>query len=188
MDPKGKIAVVTGAAGGIGGAIVRALVANGARTVVATDIRTDGLPTDGPVVARALDVADADATQALVDSIEAEYGPIDLWFANAGVAGGGGADAPDSTWDLQWRVNVLAHAYAARALLPGWTGRGPPHHDGVDGRHPHVARRRRLRRHEARRRRLCRVAGHHLRRAGREGVVHLPGRGRHGHAAGRRRR
>jgi NAD(P)-dependent dehydrogenase (short-subunit alcohol dehydrogenase family) len=127
MDPKGKIAVVTGAAGGIGGAIVRALVANGARTVVATDIRTDGLPTDGPVVARALDVADADATQALVDSIEAEYGPIDLWFANAGVAGGGGADAPDSTWDLQWRVNVLAHAYAARALLPGWTARGEGH-------------------------------------------------------------
>ena len=41
--------------------------------------------------------------------------------------GGGGADAPDSTWDLQWRVNVLAHVYAARALLPGWTARGEGH-------------------------------------------------------------
>ena len=127
MDPRGKIAVVTGAAGGIGGAIVRALVDAGARTVVATDIRTDGLPSGDRIVARALDVADADATQALVDSIESEYGPVDFWFANAGVAGGGGADAPDSTWDLQWRVNVLAHAYAARALLPGWTARGEGH-------------------------------------------------------------
>src|SRR5438874_13180283 len=100
MDPKGKIAVVTGAAGGIGGALVRALVANGATTVVATDIRTEGLPSDDHVVPRPLDVGDAGATRALVESVESEFGPVDFWFANAGVAGGGGADAPDSTWDL----------------------------------------------------------------------------------------
>src|SRR3954447_3681198 len=127
MDPRGKIAVVTGAAGGIGGALVRALVAAGATTVVATDIRTDALPSDDKVVSRTLDVADSAATRQLVESIESDLGPIDLWFANAGVAGGGGADAPDATWDLQWRVNVLAHAYAARALLPGWTARGEGH-------------------------------------------------------------
>src|SRR3954465_13884135 len=101
MDPRGKIAVVTGAAGGIGGALVRALVAAGATTVVATEIRTDALPSDhhrvprppalrphplpsdDHVVPRPLDVADAAATQALVESVEAEFGPIDLWFANA---------------------------------------------------------------------------------------------------------
>jgi NAD(P)-dependent dehydrogenase (short-subunit alcohol dehydrogenase family) len=127
MDPRGKIAVVTGAAGGIGGALVRALVDAGASTVVATDIRADGLPSGGRVVARPLDVADAAATQELVDSIESELGPIDLWFANAGVGGGGGPDAPDAAWDLQWRVNVLAHAYAARALLPGWLARAEGH-------------------------------------------------------------
>jgi len=127
MDPRGKIAVVTGAAGGIGGALVRALVTAGADKVVATDIRVEGLPSDDRVVARPLDVADKDATRQLVDSIESELGPVDLWFANAGVANGGGADAPDATWDLQWRVNVLAHAYAAQALLPGWTARGEGH-------------------------------------------------------------
>src|SRR3954465_13028109 len=140
MDPRGKIAVVTGAAGGIGGALVRALVAAGATTVVATDIRTDALPSDDHVVPRPLDVADAAATQALVESVEAEFGPVDLWFANAGVAGGGGADAPDATWDLQWRGNgrappppppapppARARPYPARALLPGWTARGEGH-------------------------------------------------------------
>src|SRR4051794_39638593 len=124
MDPKGKIAVVTGAAGGIGGAIVQALLGAGAKTVVATDIRADSLPSGDKIVARELDVADADATRQLVESIEAEHGPIDLWFANAGVSGGGGPEASDSAWDLQWRVNVLSHVYAARALLPGWTARG----------------------------------------------------------------
>jgi NAD(P)-dependent dehydrogenase (short-subunit alcohol dehydrogenase family) len=130
MDPRDKIAVVTGAAGGIGGALVRALLDAGAATVVATDIRVDGLAgfTDEPkVLTRPLDVADDGATRGLVESIESEVGPIDLWFANAGVAGGGGAEAPDATWDLQWRVNVLAHVYAARALLPGWTARREGH-------------------------------------------------------------
>jgi NAD(P)-dependent dehydrogenase (short-subunit alcohol dehydrogenase family) len=127
MDPKGKIAVVTGAAGGIGGAIVQALLAAGAKTVVATDIRADDLPSGDKIVARQLDVADDAATHRLVESIEAELGPIDLWFANAGVGGGGGPNASDAAWDLQWRVNVLSHAYAARALLPGWTARGEGH-------------------------------------------------------------
>ena len=128
MDPRGKIAVVTGAAGGIGGAIVPR--ARSPRRAAPSWPLTSG-PTACRATTRSwpapLDVADADATQALVESIEAEFGPIDLWFANAGVAGGGGADAPDGTWDLQWRVNVLAHVYAARALLPGWTARGEGH-------------------------------------------------------------
>ena len=54
------------------------------------------------------------------DEVEEAHGPIDLWFANAGVAHGGGADAPDDVWAMQWHVNVMAHVYAARALLPGW--------------------------------------------------------------------
>jgi NAD(P)-dependent dehydrogenase (short-subunit alcohol dehydrogenase family) len=130
MDPKGKIAVVTGAAGGIGGALVRELVKAGAATVVATDIKVEGLATffDEPkVLTRPLDVADDTATHQLVESIESEVGPIDLWFANAGVAGGGGPEARNATWDLQWRVNVLSHVYASRALLPGWTARGEGH-------------------------------------------------------------
>jgi NAD(P)-dependent dehydrogenase (short-subunit alcohol dehydrogenase family) len=127
MDPRGRIAVVTGAAGGIGGALVRALVDAGAETVVATDVRSDGLPEGEHVVARPLDVGDEAATVALVHEIEESFGPVDLWFANAGIGGGGGADAPDAAWERQWRVNVMAHVYAARALLPGWIARGEGH-------------------------------------------------------------
>ena len=43
------------------------------------------------------------------------------------MAGGGGYDAPDETWALQWQVNVMSHVYAARALLPGWIARGEGH-------------------------------------------------------------
>jgi NAD(P)-dependent dehydrogenase (short-subunit alcohol dehydrogenase family) len=127
MDPRGRIAVVTGAAGGIGSALVRALVDAGASTVVATDVRADAIASGGAVVARALDVGDEAATVALVREVEDTSGPIDLWFANAGIAVGGGADAPDERWDAQWRVNVMAHVYAARALLPGWIARGEGH-------------------------------------------------------------
>jgi NAD(P)-dependent dehydrogenase (short-subunit alcohol dehydrogenase family) len=127
MDPRGRIAVVTGAAGGIGGALVRALVAAGADTVIATDLRADGIEGGDHVVARPLDVGDEAATLALVHEVEETHGPIDLWFANAGLAKGGGADAPDELWAEQWRVNVMAHVYAARALLPGWIARGEGH-------------------------------------------------------------
>jgi NAD(P)-dependent dehydrogenase (short-subunit alcohol dehydrogenase family) len=126
MDPKGRIAVVTGAAGGIGSALVRALVGAGARLVVATDI---GPPasTDANVLPRALDVTDQAATNALVEEIESAHGPVDLWFANAGVSGGGQYDAPDAAWERQWQVNVMAHVYATRALMPGWLARGEGH-------------------------------------------------------------
>ena len=76
---------------------------------------------------RVLDVSDEDATRALVEEVNDTIGSIDVWFANAGLAGGGGPEAPDEDWDRQWRVNVMSHVYAARALLPGWIERGDGH-------------------------------------------------------------
>ena len=127
MDPQDRIAVVTGAAGGIGGALVRALVAAGADIVIAADLDVDNIATGERVVPRRLDVGDEPETVALVEEVATEHGPIDLWFANAGIAGGGGYDAPDETWERQWRVNVMYHVIAARALLPGWIARGEGH-------------------------------------------------------------
>lgn len=143
MDPQGKVIVVTGAAGGIGGALVRALVERGARSVVATDLdepsvsrlsrelNTAVAPPRGSdeeiVRARTLDVTDERATQALVQEVEERIGPIDVWFANAGVATGSGPDAPEADWERQWRVNVMSHVHAARTLLPRWSERGCGH-------------------------------------------------------------
>jgi NAD(P)-dependent dehydrogenase (short-subunit alcohol dehydrogenase family) len=133
VDPDGRIIVVTGAAGGIGGALVRGLVERGARSVIAADLDGAGVERlseevgAGHVLPRVLDVADEQATRALIEDISGTVGPIDVWFANAGVATGSGPDAPDEDWELQWRVNVMSHVYAARALLPGWTERGDGH-------------------------------------------------------------
>ncbi len=133
MDPEGKVIVVTGAAGGIGGGLVRALVERGARGVVAADLDGPGIERLseelGPalVAARVLDVSDERATHALVEEVGATIGPIDVWFANAGLATGSGPDAPDELWNSQWSVNVMSHVYAARALLPGWIERGDGH-------------------------------------------------------------
>jgi len=120
MDPAGRIAVVTGAAGGIGGALVEGLRARGARHVVAADL-------DGKGADHVLDVSDEQATEELIDQVERDIGPIDMWFANAGVATSSGPDAPDAEWELQWRVNVMSHVYAARAMLPRWLERGEGH-------------------------------------------------------------
>jgi len=133
MDPQGKVIVVTGAAGGIGGALVRALAQRGASMVIAAD--RDGAGVQGlseelgaeRVLARSLDVADEQATRALVAELQDAHGAIDVWFANAGVAHGGGDDAPEEAWERQWRVNVMSHVYAARALLPAWIERGDGH-------------------------------------------------------------
>lgn len=133
MDPQGKVIVVTGAAGGIGGALVREAIGRGAARVVATDLDGDGLRplTDelgaDRVLARVLDVCDEQATRELVEEVGATLGPIDVWFANAGVATGAGPEAPDAEWALQWNVNVMSHVYASRALLPGWIERGQGH-------------------------------------------------------------
>ena len=132
MDPDGKIVVVTGAAGGIGGQLVRALLARGAHRVIAADLDGDGVATLSEelgerVAARTLDVSDEPATRALIEEIEDSVGPIDVWFANAGIASGAGPQDPDEAWNAQWSINVMSHVYAARALLPRWSERGAGH-------------------------------------------------------------
>src|SRR3954452_15349881 len=95
METEGSIIVVTGAAGGIGGALVRGLVERGAQSVVAADLDRAGVERLSEelgvdrVVPRELDVTDEEATRALVGEVEETVGPIDIWFANAGLAHGG---------------------------------------------------------------------------------------------------
>ena len=133
VDVEGRIAVVTGAAGGIGGALVRALAEHGTKTVVACDLRfedarklSEELGAER-VLARALDVTDERATATLVEEVERTAGPIGLWFANAGIATASGLESPVKEWERQWKVNVMSHLYAARTLVPRWVERGEGH-------------------------------------------------------------
>lgn len=122
MELPDRVAVVTGAGGGIGRALVAALADAGAR-VVATD--RDEPDVDGAVLRRALDVTDADATAAVLAEVAESVGPVDLYLANAGVAlGTDPMGTPDDIWDTVLDVNLRAHITAAKLLLPGWLERG----------------------------------------------------------------
>jgi NAD(P)-dependent dehydrogenase (short-subunit alcohol dehydrogenase family) len=128
VEISGRHVVVTGGAGGIGRALVRALAAAGARGVVVADrdlagARAIAAEVDGLAVE--LDAGEESSVRALLEQAEAAFGAVDIHISNAGVPGGlGGPDSPDEVWDEAWRVNVMAHVWAARALLPQMLARG----------------------------------------------------------------
>lgn len=127
MKLAGKHAIVTGGAGGIGSALCRRFEQEGARGVVVADLDGPGAEAVAAEVGGlgvATDVTDEDAVRALCRKAEDRFGPIDLFCSNAGVAYFGIENTPDHRWEKSWRVNVMAHVYAARAVLPGMLERG----------------------------------------------------------------
>lgn len=126
MDLEGTICVITGAASGIGLACARAFAAHGA-TVVASDVNEAALAVvceEHGFVPIPADVGSDAGVRGLVERAEAEVGPIDLFFSNAGVAIGRGFETPDADWDSAWRINTMAHVWAARHVVPRMLGRG----------------------------------------------------------------
>jgi len=122
-----KIIVVTGGANGIGRALCRRFAAEGARTVVVADV--DGAA--ATEVAREIgglaietDVARESDVARLVMHTASDVGPIDVFCSNAGIAITGGDETADADWQRCWDVNVMAHVYAARHVLPGMLARG----------------------------------------------------------------
>jgi NAD(P)-dependent dehydrogenase (short-subunit alcohol dehydrogenase family) len=123
VNLEGKVAVVTGGAGGIGSALARRFVAEGAKAVVVADVReATGLPER--VRAVVCDTSDDAAVKALIDDVEQVEGPIDLYCANAGIAVGADVTTPDEVWNQVWHVNVMGGVVAARHLVPRWVDRG----------------------------------------------------------------
>ncbi len=115
-DFAGRVALVTGAAGDIGRAIVATLAASGAR-VAASDL--DGMPLPAGLAALTLpcDVGDTDAVEALVDAVEREVGPIDHLAHAAGVLRVADAvDLADDDWDHCMRVNARGSFLITRAV------------------------------------------------------------------------
>ncbi len=131
-DYRGKVAIVTGAASGIGAAIARRLLAEGAAVAV-SDLRQDTTETfasklQGRTLAVAADVSNEDAVRNLVDRTVAELGRLDLLVNNAGI----GEDAvaidekPASAWHQVIETNLSSVFYgikhAARVMKPARRG------------------------------------------------------------------
>ena len=125
MDLRDRHVVVTGAARGIGAALARRFHLDGARVVVADVLDVDdtvsSLPGSIGVIA---DVSTEAGNLALIEAAEAAFGPVDLFFANAGIGGGTTLDTPEAEWERAFAINVHAHRWAARHLVPGWVARG----------------------------------------------------------------
>lgn len=128
VEIAGRHVVVTGGTGGIGGALVRRCAAEAARAVVVADRElppAEALAAEIGGLGLAFDAGQADSVRGLVDAATEANGPVDIFISNAGVPGGmGGPEIADDVWDEAWRVNVMAHVWAARALLPGMLERG----------------------------------------------------------------
>jgi NAD(P)-dependent dehydrogenase (short-subunit alcohol dehydrogenase family) len=132
MDVSGQVIVVTGGADGIGRALCEQFHRAGARSVVVADRNLSGAQEIAERIggcAVACDVARESDIVSLVEDVEGRIGPIGLFCSNAGIANFGGerdsaASASNEAWERGFAVNVMAHVYAARALVPRMTARG----------------------------------------------------------------
>lgn len=122
MELNGKVAFVTGGASGIGAASCRAFARSGARVAV-VDRDAEGaalVASEVGGIAVPCDVGDEGSVVEMVRTVEEELGPVDVAFNNAGIATGGDPlTTTTEVWNEQWAVNVMAHVYAVRAVLPG---------------------------------------------------------------------
>jgi NAD(P)-dependent dehydrogenase (short-subunit alcohol dehydrogenase family) len=120
VELQGKVAIVTGGSSGIGEALAKRFKDEGAAGVVVADLQEGKA---GDLFVRT-DVSDEADVAALVAQAEDAFGRVDLFCSNAGIGGGGGIEAPDEQWEQTFKVNLMAHVYAARHVLPGMLERG----------------------------------------------------------------
>ena len=124
MDLKDKVVVVTGGAAGIGKAMAKSFVRKGARAVIISDLGDTKLHETAEEVGcdrMFCDVTSEREINALVAYAVKTYGRIDLYCSNAGATdpdSRGVVEPQNEAWQNQWELNVMAHVYASRALLP----------------------------------------------------------------------
>jgi len=122
-----RVIVVTGGANGIGRALCERFAGESPRGIVVADLDFEKAQLVADSVgglAVACDVAKEEQIQQLVADAEAKFGPIDLFCANAGILSPGGLELSDEQWRQMFDVNVMAHVYSARAVVPGMLDRG----------------------------------------------------------------
>lgn len=131
MNIKGKTVVVTGGANGIGRALCERFAAEGAAVVVVSDVDTVGMAEtvarigeDTEAIGIPCDVASETEVEKLVQETLKRFERIDLFCSNAGIFTPGDETVPTDAWQKIWDINVMAHVFAARAVLPAMLERG----------------------------------------------------------------
>ena len=127
MLAEGKVAIVTGGSNGIGAALCRRLAREKAKGIVVADIDAQGahvLAGDIGGMAVPCDVAKEEEIIHLIRQTEERFGPVDLFFSNAGIMIQGLLEVSNADWQRIWEINVMSHIYGARAVIPGMLTRG----------------------------------------------------------------
>ena len=127
MKVQNKVCVVTGGGNGIGEGLARRFHREGARAVVVADLdgaRAKEIASEIGGVAARVDVGREEEIQKLVDQTVDRFGQIDLFCSNAGIFIEGDVYAPNEAWAKMRDIHVMAHVYAARAVLPAMLERG----------------------------------------------------------------
>jgi NAD(P)-dependent dehydrogenase (short-subunit alcohol dehydrogenase family) len=127
MQLNDKVIIVTGGARGIGRAMCERFAAEDPAAIVVADVDeqvASGVASSCGGLARRCDVANEADIRGVVQEAEEQFGRVDLFCANAGIAISGGVDTPDDQWQWIMDVNFMSHVYSTRAVLPGMLKRG----------------------------------------------------------------
>ena len=128
MELTDRNIVITGAGSGIGRALAQRFAAEQPRGLVVADVNlaaVEAVAEEVGGLAVQADVSREADIRSLVNSAREFAGPIDLFCSNAGIGGpAGGPEAPDDELQRTWEINVMAHIWAARAVLPEMVERG----------------------------------------------------------------
>ncbi len=127
MELHGRVVVITGGGSGIGEALALAAHAEGARHIVVADLNGEQADRVAALVGGTgvgIDARDEAAIVELVEQTLAAHGPIDLFVSNAGYVTTGGVEDTNERIQQMWEVHVMAHIYAARAVLPSMIANG----------------------------------------------------------------
>jgi NAD(P)-dependent dehydrogenase (short-subunit alcohol dehydrogenase family) len=129
MDFEGKKVVVTGGSSGIGAALINAFAVNGAKTCC-IDLCEPDQRKPSPDLYLACDVSNEAALENAIELAGDGLGGLDIFVSNAGVLSKNETQdylGANDDWALCWSVNVMAHVYAARALVPRMRAQGHGH-------------------------------------------------------------
>jgi NAD(P)-dependent dehydrogenase (short-subunit alcohol dehydrogenase family) len=127
MHYENQVAIVTGAAQGLGFGIAARFAREGARVLVA-DLDPHTAAAAGEQLGGlglGADMSRPEEVARVIDTAERELGPIDVYFSNAALSKAADLlDTSDEDWTMGWDLNVQSHIWAVRRLLPGMLARG----------------------------------------------------------------